>query len=610
MKKTSYVIIVLIPLLALFFWWTIWRAETVSKYELKVLLVSNPLLEDEYNHIIEAYKSVFEEEGIPFEFVKPSWLISQDADDVIKSCPAIIFPDGVCQTLPEDIENWVDSYLEANGNVAIIFDAGTKHIDGLYNKDIPFHRAIGINYNLYDSLQIKSHVNAYIRFKDINSAEYFQIPYGKVSDSLILSGYKYGRLLYPIARVECDNSFDTNSIYAYAIKGNEEYPVISLNKRFNGNVLYINLPLGYLKSHSDDLPLRSIMRTFLFKITHLPHLINTPDGKGGLVINWHIDWNEDRIDGIPFMLKNGYFRKNLEYSIHITAGDFTNYPGDKLGFDACGIGKNTVKAILRYGKIGSHGGWGHNWFSGNIMNQAFGEVEIEKYIKENKECLESIGGYPLLEYSAPNGVYPQPLNTRILEKLGFTCYYSTGDTGSMPNRTFIDKKMVSNYITAFPVLPLGESATLYEMNANNVHYSDVYAWLMNTVSYVRDNRTIRLIYSHSYDVPSNYPQTFKKFIDVVDKESTDGSLNIKSMSYFAEFLQRFLKTDYRFVSTETGMEINVRNPEGLSGIAIAIPKLNFIKPVVTGVDIEEDNDYYYLILKEMLYEKNMDIDNS
>ena len=91
--------------------------------------------------------------------------------------------------------------------------------------------------------------------------------------------------------------------------------------------------LGYAKAYSDDMPIRSIMRTFLFKIAHIPHLLNVPKGRGGMVINWHIDSNIDW-KYIPFMIQNGYLRKGMEYSLHITAGDFRDEPGDGMGFDA------------------------------------------------------------------------------------------------------------------------------------------------------------------------------------------------------------------------------------------------------------------------------------
>ncbi|MGB9812016.1 MAG: hypothetical protein ACPLSN_10005 [Dictyoglomus turgidum] len=119
--------------------------------------------------------------------------------------------------------------------------------------------------------------------------------------------------------------------------------------------MYVNLPLGHLKAYADDFPIRTFLRVFLFEILKIPHLLNTPYGIGGIVINWHVDSSIDW-KSIPYMLQNNYLRKGIEYSIHITAGDFRDKQGDKLGFDACGEGKKYVKMILNFGVISSHGG--------------------------------------------------------------------------------------------------------------------------------------------------------------------------------------------------------------------------------------------------------------
>lgn len=146
--------------------------------------------------------------------------------------------------------------------------------------------------------------------------------------------------------------------------------------------MYVNLPLGYLKSYADDFPLRTFLRTFLFKVVKIPHLVNVPYGTGGLVVNWHVDSSIDW-KSIPYMIENNYLRKGIEYSIDITAGDFRDKPGDGLGFDACGKGKDLVRKLAEFGIIGSHGGWGHNFFSNNIMKGVFWRKrDIRIYFKE------------------------------------------------------------------------------------------------------------------------------------------------------------------------------------------------------------------------------------
>jgi len=606
MKKFLYFFIVIFSIFLLIYGVLISKA-SFPKDEIKVLLLYNPSLLKNYGYVLEAYKSVLEEEGVPHDIVKPSFLLSSEVKKIVKSNPVIILPDGVSQILPKDIKYWLAKFLQNGGSIAIIYDAGTKNKNGAFLDESLFSELTGVDYIADKHLGKNSYTSGFLRFKNDKSAEFFQIPEGKLED-LFLAGYIYGKLKYPIARIEIKEKLTEENIYAYTYTEEQEmYPSLILKKYQKGNLLYINLPLGYLKAYSDDLPLRAILRTLLFKVVKIPHLLNTPYGKGGLVVNWHIDDNRDW-KYIPLMIKNKLLRNNVECSLHITAGDFVDEPGDGIGFDACGRGKKYVKMLLNYGVIGSHGGMYHNWFAANIKNGALKEKEIEKYIKINSECLESITGYKVVEYSAPVGVYPQPVNTHIIEKQGFLAYYSTGDTGSAPNRSFINGKMISNKVIAFPVMPFGRIASFTEMGIARKTVKEAERFLINTSNYAARNRTVRLLYSHLYDL-FDYPEyhayqnALKAFLDHAETLQQKGKLQIKSMSYFAKFLMRFLKTEYTFTLKGNELEVTAHNPEGLEGMAIAIPKGNYKRPIMEKVIVEEDMDYYYLIIKDRLDEK-------
>ncbi|MCP5050762.1 MAG: hypothetical protein GY940_26600, partial [bacterium] len=196
----------------------------------------------------------------------------------------------------------------------------------------------------------------------------------------------------------------------------------------------------------------------------------------------------------------------------------------------------------------------------------------------------------MIEYSAPNGVHPQPLATNILERNGVIAYYYTGDSGSAPNRTFYDKKMVSKTVIAFPVLSYRQVASFFEMNRDGVSARQLQDWLEGVLDFVLRHRTVRLIYSHSYDVPPYYPGTIKKFIRLVEQKSKDGKLLARPMSYFAKFTQRFLKTSCRFRKKQGRLEVRLKNPDGLKGIVIAIPVDPFEVTAIKGVDVEKEGD--------------------
>lgn len=585
---------------SIYFLITLLPESSPADMDISVLLVENDFSTSAKRQIHEAYRSVLEEEGIPFRISRPDELLSLSAQRVAETCPAIIFPDALAQILPRDITFWVTEYLRYGGSVAIVFDAGTKHFKNRFLKKTVFADLLGLNYLLYSNLENpdEAYLNAYIRFTDAESAQAFQYPPGKVDEENFVCGYSYGKLIYPVSRVQTEAGFSTADVRAEALAENgETFPVLVDKTKFGSHLLYVNLPLGHLKSRSDDLPMRAILRAFLFDLVHIPHLVNTPQGLGGLVFNWHIDWSEDW-RALRFLIDGHFFPPGLRFSLHNTAGPFTDRPGDGLGFDACGRGRPLLKKVLPHGTLGSHGGWGHNWFASHIADGSFSEEQIETYVRKNNDCLESISGYPVTEYSAPNGLHPQPMMTRILERNGIEAYYYTGDSGSAPNRTFYEGEMVSERIIAFPVLPFGRNASFFEIKRAEIPPKALQEWFSSLIHFLIRTRSIRLIYSHPYDVEPYYPQEVKAFLLNLAAAVREKKMTMKPMTDYARFLQRFLKTATRFRSRSGGLDIEVRNPEGLQEITIAVP--GDMKPAasISGVSTSRNEFYTYIHIQE------------
>jgi hypothetical protein len=608
-RKTFFTVISLAVIgFSLYSVFVIYKMYMIShERTIAVLIAFNPSLDKQYPHILQAYKSVLDEEGVPYQEVSAYTLSSLQIDQIIRTKPVIIFPDSVAQIMPEDLTVWLKEYLLKGGNVAVIYDAGIRAAKGHFLRKAVLSNITGINYITYNEFSEGSYTMGYIKVGGKEIMNSFQVPPGKIDEGFLLGGYAYGKLEYPVARNEFLEEIPQEQIYASTITQNGEiFPALVIRPYGRGKVMYVNLPLGHLKAYSDDLPLRSILRTFLFKMVKMPHLLNTYQGKGGLIINWHIDASLDW-KSIPAMLEKAYLREVLQSSMHITAGDFRDEPGDGLGFDACGKGRPFVEMISRYGSIGSHGGWAHNWFSNNIAEKRFGDTEIYEQIKRNNDCLGSITGYPIREYAAPNGIHPQPVTTRILEKLNIHAYYYTGDTGSAPNRTFIGGKMISGSVIAFPIMPYGKSASLKEMKHAGRQEEEVTNWLFQTVDFVADNRTVRLVYSHPYDI-YEYPLGLKLFLDYAEKLQQEGRLLVQSMGSYAEFLLRFLKTNSSFELQNGTMVVRMENPNGLDGITAAIPKQTCKKPLSADLLLQEDDDYYYLSVKGNSTEKILSCD--
>lgn len=572
--------------------------------EQKVLIAYNKAYLKTSGGVLDAYKSVLTEEGVSWEAVEISSLVTTAAKKLVKSKPVIIFPDGLLQSMPEQTLNWVKEYLDNAGNIAVIYDVGIKEHKGYFRKQALLADITGVNYITYGTDKERAYTTGFLKFASQRAVDYLQIPPGKNDNDLFLNGYIYGRLRYPIARNEHSGSASGKTVLASVITENgDTYPAVVLNTYGQGNVLYVNLPLGYLKANSDGLPLKAFLSAFLFQTVKIPHLVNVEKGTGGLVINWHIDSSIEWAE-IPVAIKNKTLDKELRYSIHITAGDFRDEKGDGLGFDACGKGKPSAQLLLPFGKIGSHGGWAHNWFADNIEKGKLTKDDISSYINKNKTCLETITGYPLQEYSAPVGVHPQPVTTEILEKLGLNSYYYTGDSGSAPNRTFHNGSMVTSQVIAFPVLSYGKSASLYEMKELGHTEKEVQKWLFDIVDYVVKNRTTRLFYSHLHDI-KNYPRAVHNFLQYAKTKQSEGKLHIEPMSVFAGFFLKFIATEFSFRQEGGELLLTLKNKTGLQGITVAIPRIKYKAAAIANVSLTEDKDYYYLTVNEDAKEKTI-----
>ncbi len=556
--------------------------------EFKVLIVYSSQQIDQKKYAINALESVLQEEGVLFSKMSAASLLTYYPEKIKKVFPVIIFPDGVAQQLSADVKYWSEEYVKSGGHIFVIYDAGVKDIYGHYRNRPIFDSLIGVDYCLYPEEEDKAYTLGYFKLNEFYLRD-IDIPPGKTIDNTV-SGYKYGKLKYPVAlTMQIDDNIEK---IAYVYNSQFQGIGASLKRYGEGSAFFVNLPLCYLKAESDDLLLRAFIRFYLFRVVNIPHLLNVPYAKGGLVINWHIDSSLDW-KSVPMMIKKGYLRKTITYSNHITAGPFLQKPGDGKGFDACGKGKRFALMLIKYGITGSHGGWAHNWFARKVLTGEFGYKEIKKYIEMNNECLEKLTHQKVKEYSAPNGVHPQPIMTKVLEELGMKCYYYTGDSGSAPNRTFYNKEMVSDKVWAFPVTPLEDVASFYEMFVKGYSSKKVEKWLKAMVDFVIERKTIRLIYSHPYDIP-RYPKAILRFIDYAEKKYKQGKLIVKPMIYFENYLERFVKTKFSFEIKGRKFVVDVSNPEGLRGIPIAVPK-----KICSGKlsDIQDKHFYYIIITK-------------
>jgi len=217
-------------------------------------------------------------------------------------CAGVILPDSIHQQASDLLLGEIRNYVANGGNLMLVYDAATKSIQGYY----PSGRSrlsdlAGVDYAFYKSLG-----DATIRSGDMTSTiqlmKQLGVPPGKYFPFLAPSAaienttstqrlrYQYGNREYP--------SFVTAGDYAGQVLLRSGAGIAAGYHRYEkGRVLFVNLPLGYLKGNTDGLPLHVFLRYFAVHILSLPHLLSVPDGVGGLVLNWHVDSRFDRYHG-------------------------------------------------------------------------------------------------------------------------------------------------------------------------------------------------------------------------------------------------------------------------------------------------------------------------
>jgi hypothetical protein len=199
--------------------------------------------------------------------------------------------------------------------------------------------------------------------------------------------------------------------------------MLSRRRVGSGEVAYLALPLGYLRGYSDAFPM-AMLTAFLTSKNTLPHLVAAPDGIGQLIVNLHIDSSVEFM-GIPNLQRRRLLRHDVPMEFDVTAGPDLDREGDGLGFNACGRGpgRADLQLLMRFGTIGSHGGWAHNLFAKNLEDGRYTPAQLRDLVDRNDRCLESVTGRPVRSYAAPVGVHPQPGMTQVLDDLGIAGYY-------------------------------------------------------------------------------------------------------------------------------------------------------------------------------------------
>jgi hypothetical protein len=405
-----------------------------------------------------------------------------------------------------------------------------------------------------------------------------------------LRRYKYGDLQYP--------SFVTSGHYAGQVLFRSSNGLVAGQQSFQkGSVLFVNLPLGYLKGNTDGLLLHAFLKYFADHTLSLPYLMSVPDGIGGLVLNWHIDSNA-AIKPLQQMSSWTLLQQG-PYSIHITAGPDSGKLGDRKGFD---VDHNPVsqELIRKYEglgyEVGSHGGWIHDYFSAHVETDK--PDDLEQFLALNKNALEHVTGKPVAEYSAPNGNQP-PWVTHWLEAHGFVAYYFTGDTGMGPTQGYRDGEREARSVWAFPILHLDRAAGFEEFLTEGYSDAEVARWLAAVTNFTTEQHSVRLMYFHPPGILP-YHDLVDRWVEQTARLKADGRFRWYTMTELADFLNWRKQVKWKMSDNGGLITFEATHPQTLAHDAWRIPATKFAQPkIVEGsAKVVRDKDAWMIIAGE------------
>jgi peptidoglycan/xylan/chitin deacetylase (PgdA/CDA1 family) len=531
-----------------------------------------------------------EEEGLHLEIVRDSTLLNPMSQF---QAAGLIVPDKIHRIANDTLIAALHEYVHRGGRLMLVYDACTWDLNGHFPKFASrLSDLIGVGYAMYDEFGRNTMEQSRV-WGNERAMEKLGIPPGKYvpmgsltppaslhpaamkgaktdvdkenpspERRFTLSRYLYNDLKYP--------SFHTSGkLDGEVLLQSEAGLVAGRRKHGSGEVLFVNLPLGYLKSRTDGLLLHSFLHYFAIDMLHLPFLATVPDGVGGLVLNWHID-DAKSLKRVAMLDKAGIFEQG-PFSFHFTAGPDVDTFNDGKGMDLehNPEAQNWVRSFMARGDaIGSHGGWIHNYFGENLNDD--NERDFERYLLLNRKALENVMGGPVKEYSAPLGNHPQWV-TRWLEQHGYNSYYFAGDSGMGPTHVYRDNGRDGSSIWGFPILHLGIEASLEEMSIDKVPESTVQSWLLSITDYTAGSHVARLVYSHPLGATIYIP-ALQTWMRHAKELAHQGDFRWYTMGGIADFLNKRSGVQWTLVSRPGEKQIlEASHPKSLEHQAWMFP---------------------------------------
>ena len=563
---------------------------------------------DSDHAIVQAWLDAAVETGFPMKLVRASALLRPGGYPMDA---ALVLPDTVHRSMTGAMVAHVEARVRAGALLMMVHDAGVTGMEGNYHPIQSRLSALaGVRYALYEKLGPRM-LSEQVAWVDGAAVPVLRLPPGKLmregsevplvstqpvplaDEELAVSSYNYGRLRYPVFATE--GQFDGQRLMHFDGGG-----LLAGEHAFGrGRVLFVNLPLGYLKLRTDGFFLHSLLRHFAQDIAQLPQLSAMPDAQGALIMNWHID-SARAEPAMEKLQALGAFEQG-PYSVHLTAGPDVDTVGDGDGMDLDNNPRMRAwvrRFVERGDEVGSHGGWIHNAFGKLVDKQA--TALSTALVEKNMASVQAASGQPMREYSAPVGNHPAWM-TKWLSEHGVQAYYSTGDIGMAPTRSYLGERRGPAQMWAFPVLSFGSYGTFEDAQIAQQSERDIAAWLDDVADYCAQYRTVRLVYFHPPGI-AMFPEAFKGWMQHTKALVQAHRLRWMTMAQYAAFANQRLAVQWQIEPLATdgvgaAQMLSASHPQSLAHHAWLLPVQHYQKPVVLQgtAHIKRDGDKWRVI---------------
>ncbi|WP_341909531.1 hypothetical protein [Polaromonas sp. YR568] len=559
----------------------------------------------------------------------------------------LVLPDQMHTVATDALLQAVRRYTQAGGHTLLTYDFGIFKLDGNQKPTYSIPRSrlsdlAGVDYGLYDALREKSTaIGKVVAMRSTLRA--LQVPPGKsmadvnpadtspasavnagtdsmgllatypprssapqsASDALeVYSGYLTGGLVY--SSFVTQGAFNGTTLAA----SREAGLVAGLHTLGRGKVLFVNLPLTYLKvARTDALPMHGFLHYFATRVLNMAQLSAVPNGVAGLTLNWHLDSFAAQQPSLQ-LEKLGIFDDG-PFSIDMTAGPDAVTTGDGKGWNLPQnpIAQNMLRRFSARGHaIGSHGGWNHDDYGLNAT-EANSALYLP-YLQANMQVIQQTVGNPLREWlglrsPTPDGTpafflpvvrslktaadkllgplvrqYSPPVGNNPtwamdwLEQQGVVAAYFAGHTGLGPTRQYRDGRLRNPALWVFPVTPAGYYATFEEFQVNKVPQQAVEDWYRDLVDFAVSHHTTRMVYVHPNGA-NVWPTVLQ---DLLTHARAQGPSRFQwyTMPRLADFMTTRMAVQWREQRVAGGLsQFEASHPGSLSEMVWRLPKARY-----------------------------------